>query len=184
VLGLLFLIAAVPSLLARPAQQALLPAFAAAVLHVGAPGLGWLMGASGAGALAGALLVASLGAFRRRGLLQLVAAAIYGLALVLFAASRRLELSLALLFVGSAGSMVANSLNQTFLQSLAPDAMRGRVLGVLTLTTFGLMPLGGLLAGAAAERWGAALVVGAGGAASALFALGVLPLRPQQRHLP
>ena len=80
--------------------------------------------------------------------------------------------------------MVANSLNQTFLQSLAPDAMRGRVLGVLTLTTFGLMPLGGLLAGAAAERWGAAVVVGVGGAASALFALGVLVFRPRQRRLP
>lgn len=184
VLGLLFLIAAVPSLLARPAQQALLPVFAAAVLNVGAPGLGWLMGASGAGALAGALLVASLGAFRRRGLLQLGAAAGYGLALVLFAASRRMELSLALLFIGSAGSMVANSLNQTFLQSLAPDEMRGRVLGVLTLTTFGLMPLGGLLAGAAAEHWGAAVVVAVGGAASALFALGVLLFRPQQRRLP
>ena len=183
-LGLLFLIAAVPSLLARPAQQALLPVFAGAVLHVGATGLGWLMGASGAGALAGALLVASLGTFRRRGLLQLGGAAAYGLALVLFAASRRLELSLALLFVGSAGSMVANALNQAFLQSLAPDAMRGRVLGVLTLTTFGLMPLGGLLAGAAAERWGAAVVVGAGGAASALFALGVLLFRPRQRNLP
>jgi MFS family permease len=182
VLGLLFLIAAVPSLLARPVQQALLPIFAAAVLGVGATGLGWLMGASGAGALVGALLVASLGQFRRRGLLQLVAATTYGLALVLFAVSRRLELSLALLFVGSAGSMVANSLNQTFLQSLAPDAMRGRVLGVLTLTTFGLMPLGGLLAGAAAEHLGVTVVVVAGGAASALFALGVLLFRPQQRR--
>lgn len=183
VLGILVLIAAVPALLARPVQQALLPVFAASVLHVGAQGLGWLMGATGAGALAGALLVASLGEFRRRGLLQLSAGVAYGLALVLFAASRRLELSLAILFVGSACSMISSSLNQTFLQSLAPDAMRGRVLGILTLTTFGLMPLGGLLAGAAAQRWGAAVVVGAGGAATALFIFGVLLARPRQRHL-
>ena len=184
VLGLLVLIAAVPALLARPAQQALLPVFAAEVLSVGAPGLGWLRGATGAGAVLGALLVASLGAFRHRSLLQLGALAAYGVTLALFAASRRLELSLALLFVASAASMIASSLNQTFLPSLAPDAMRGRVLGVLTLTTFGLMPLGGLLAGAAAERWGVPIVVGVGGVTTALFALGVLLARPQRRKLP
>jgi hypothetical protein len=70
------------------------------------------------------------------------------------------------------------------LQSLAPDAMRGRVLSVLTLTTFGLMPLGSMAAGAAAQQWGAAVVVGVGGAVCALFALGVLLTRPRQRALP
>lgn len=163
VLGLLVLIAAVPALLARPAQQALLPVFAATVLTVGTPGLGWLMGVTGAGAVLGALLVASLGEFSHRSLLQLSALAAYGVTLALFVASRRLELSLALLFIASACSMIASSLNQTFLQSLAPDAMRGWVLGVLTLTTFRLMPLGGLLAGAAAQRWGVAVMVGTGG---------------------
>lgn len=183
VLGTLVLIAAVPAVFARPAQQSLMPVFADSVLHVGAQGLGALMSATGAGALVGALIVASMGSFRRRGLLQLLTGIAYGVALVLFAASRRLDLSLALLFAGSACSMVFNSLNQTFLQSLAPDEMRGRVLSVLTLTTFGLMPLGSVVAGAAAQQWGAGFVVAAGGAVCALFALGVLIMRPRQRNL-
>jgi predicted MFS family arabinose efflux permease len=184
VLGTLVLIAAVPAVFARPLQQSLMPVFAESVLHVGAQGLGALMSATGAGALVGALCVASLSGFRRRGLLQLVMGIVYGVALVLFAGSRRVELSLALLFAGSACNMVFSSLNQTFLQSLAPDAMRGRVLSVLTLTTFGLMPLGSMAAGAAAQQWGAAVVVGVGGAVCALFALGVLLTRPRQRALP
>jgi MFS family permease len=183
VLATLVLIAAVPAFFGRPLQLALLPIFAESVLHVGAPGLGALMSASGAGALSGALVVASLSGLRRRGLLQLGAGIAYGLALVLFAASQRLELSLVLLFAGSACSMVFSSLNQTFLQSLAPDAMRGRVLSVLTLTTFGMMPLGSMLAGAAAQRWGAPITVAAGGGICALFALGVLLTRPRQRNL-
>jgi MFS family permease len=183
VMGTLVLIAAVPALFARPSQQSLLPVFADSVLHVGAPGLGLLMSANGAGALAGALLVASLGQVRRRGLLQLCSGTAYGIALVLFAASRRLELSVVLLFLGAACSMVFSSLNQTFLQTLAPDEMRGRVLSVLTLTTFGMLPLGSFFAGAAAEQWGEAVVVGVGGAITALFTLTVLLTRPRQRNL-
>jgi MFS family permease len=183
VMGTLVLVAAVPALLGRPVQQSMMPVFAESVLNVGATGLGVLMSANGAGALIGALLVASFGSVRRRGLLQLTSLVAYGIALVLFAASRRLELSVLLLFVGSAFSMVFSSLNQTFLQSLAPDEMRGRVLSVLTLTTFGLIPVGSMLAGAAAEHWGAAAAVAAGGAVIALFALGVLLTRPRLRNL-
>jgi predicted MFS family arabinose efflux permease len=183
VLGTLVLVAAVPALLGRPVQQSLLPVFAASVLHVGAPGLGLLMSANGAGALVGALLVASFGHARRRGLIQLSSLIAYGVALVLFALSGRLWLSFALLFAGSACSMVFSSLNQTFLQSLAPDAMRGRVLSVLTLTTFGMIPLGSMLGGAAADQFGARAAVAAGGAICALLALTVLLTRPRLRHL-
>ena len=183
VLATLVLIAAIPATFGRPGQQSLMPVFAESVLHVGPQGLGALMSASGAGALFGALVAASLGAFRRRGLLQLLMGTAYGIALLLFAGSRRLDLSVALLFIGGACSMVFNSLNQTFLQLLAPDEMRGRVLSVLTLTTFGLMPLGSMAAGAAAEQCGASVVVAAGGAIRAVFALGVLLTRPRVRLL-
>src|SRR5436190_2392739 len=106
VMATLVLMAAVPALFARPIQQSLMPVFADAVLHVGAPGLGLLMSANGAGALAGALVVASFSSVGRRGLLQLVNGVAYGVALALFAASRRMDLSLTLLFAGSACSMV------------------------------------------------------------------------------
>lgn len=182
VIGTLVLIAAVPALFAMPYQQ-LMPVFAETVLHRGAQGLGLLLSATGAGALIGALLVASLGGFHRRGLLQLSGSVVFGLMLLAFALSRRIELSLALLLVGSACSMIFNSLNQTFLQSLAPDAMRGRVLSVLTLTTFGMMPLGSMLGGAVAQRWGAPLAVGIGGAVTAAFAVFILLTRPTVRRL-
>jgi MFS family permease len=182
VLGALVLIAAVPALCAG-GLQALLPVFAASVLHVGAEGLGALLGAMGVGALVGALVTASLSGSRRRGLVQLGAGIGYGVALLLFAVSRSFELSLALLFAGSACVMVFSSLNQTFVQTLAPDRMRGRVLSVMTATTFGLLPLGGVAAGAAAEQWDPGLVVGAGGAACTLFALAVLIARPSHRRL-
>ena len=183
VLGTLVVIAAVPALFGYPGQQALMPVFASSVLHVGAQGLGALLGATGAGALVGALVVASLSGFRRRGLLQLMAGIAYGVTLVLFAASRRLDLSVGLLFAGAVCYMVFVSLNQTFLQTLAPDAMRGRVVSVMTAATFGLMPLGSMAAGVAAQRWDATLVVGAGGAICALCTLAALLTRPRHRRL-
>lgn len=74
-------------------------------------------------------------------------------------------------------------LNQAFPQSLALEEVRGRVLGISTATSFGLMPLGGLAAGAAAQRWGASPVLAVGGAVRALVALGVLLARPRLRRL-
>lgn len=183
VIGTLVLIAAVPALFALP-YQSMLPVFAQTVLHVGPQGLGVLMSATGAGALVGALFIASIGGFERRGLLQLSSAVVFGAMLAAFALSQNFELSIVLLVVGSACSMMFSSLNQTYLQSLAPDAMRGRVLSVLTLTTFGMMPLGSLLAGSVAQRWNAPLYVGVGGAITALFALGVLLVKPTVRRLP
>ena len=182
-LGTLVLLGAVTVGLAYPAQGGLMPVFAASVLRVGADGLGVLMGANGAGALVGALVAASASGFPRRGLLLLSATAAYGLLLLLFAGGHRLEVSAALLFAAGACYMVFASLMQAFLQALAPEEMRGRVLGVSTATSFGLMPLGGLAAGAAAERWGASPVLLAGGALCALFALAVLLARPGLRRL-
>jgi MFS family permease len=182
VLGTLVLIAAVPALFALP-YQSMMPVFAKTVLGVGPQGLGILLSATGAGALVGALIVASLANFRHRGLLQLGSGIVFGVMLVAFSFSRQLQVSVPLLVIGSAFSMMFSSINQTFLQSLAPDAMRGRVLSVLTLTTFGMMPLGAMLAGIVAQNWGAPLAVGVGGAVNALFALSVLVMRPTVRRL-
>ncbi len=182
VIGTLVLIAAVPALFAF-SYQTLMPVFAQNVLHVGPQGLGILLSATGAGALLGALTVASLPNFRHRGRLQLTASAVYGVGLVVFALSRNIALSIPILIVASACSMTFTSLNQTFLQSYAPDAMRGRVLSVLTLTTFGMMPLGNMLAGTVAQHFGAPLAVGIGGAVTACFAAGVLLFNPTVRRL-
>ena len=175
-------LAAVPSLFGMP-YMALMPAFAESELNVGAQGLGLLMSAAGLGAVAGALGVASLGKGISRGQLMLSAVLSFGFFLALFGASHWFPLSLLVLVGVGASSMIYNALNQTFLQTQAADHMRGRVMSILTLTTFGLQPFGALLAGAAGDAVGSSLVVLGGGLVCALFALAVLARYPAIRRL-
>jgi MFS family permease len=168
-MGTLVLIAAVPAFFGMP-YMTLMPIFAENILHIGPKGLGLLMSATGLGSLVGALTVASLTGFRGRGKLQLACAALFGIMLLCFGLSHVVIVSLLLLVVGGAASMTFSSLNQTFIQTLAPDAMRGRVLSVLTLTTFGVMPLGNLTGGFVAQRFGAPVVLIGGGMVCACFA--------------
>jgi MFS family permease len=149
----LLMIAAIPSLFGQP-YQAMMPAFAVSVLHTGATGLGLLQSAAGAGALVGALLIASLAKLKRRGQFQLYMLLAFGFTLELFSLSRWLPVSLGLVFVVGLASMAYNSLNQTFIQSLVDDEMRGRVLSLLTMTTLGLQPLGALQAGVVGDHLG------------------------------
>jgi MFS family permease len=160
----LFLIAAIPNLLGRPYQQ-LMPVFARDVVHGGPRTYGLMMSASGAGALIGALLTASLGAFRRKGLILLAATAAFGLALIAFALSRQLLLSVALLvLVGGCATMYMGAANTLLQVGVAPD-FRGRIMSVYSMTAGGLMPLGGMIFGAAASLTrSVALVVATGGA--------------------
>lgn len=178
----LLLLAAVPALFAMP-YQALMPAFAESVLGVGAQGLGLLMSASGLGALIGALAVASIGKSFPRGRLMLGAVVGFGVCLVAFASSHWFALSLVLLVGVGISSMAYNALNQTFLQTLAEDEMRGRVLSVLTLTTFGLQPFGQLGAGTVAQALGPSDAVLLGGLICIAFSLWSFARRPAIRQL-
>lgn len=169
-LGTLVLIAAVPAMFGMP-YTTLMPVFAERILHVGPQGLGLLMSATGLGSLCGALVVASLTNFKGRGRLQLTAAIVFGSMLMLFGLSHWMVISLLLLVVAGTASMTYSSLNQTQIQTLAPDHMRGRILSVLTLTTFGMMPLGNLIGGIIAQRFSAPAVLVGGGIICAGFAL-------------
>lgn len=157
----LLMVAAIPGLFGQP-YQPMLPSVVSNVLHTGATGLGFLESSAGAGALVGALIVASLSRTKRRGRIQLYMLTLFGAALVLFSQSRWMLVSMGLVFVVGMASMAYNSLNQTFLQSLVDDEMRGRVMSLLTLTTLGLQPLGALQAGVVGQRFGVstALVIG------------------------
>jgi MFS family permease len=141
----LLMMAAIPSMFALPYQQ-MLPAFAESVLSAGPSGLGLLQSAAGLGALGGALTIASLGS-RRNGTLMLAAVLALGVSLAAFASSHQLMLSLALLFCVGFCSMSYNTLNQSYLQRLVDDDMRGRVLSLLTMTMFGLQPFGSMQLG-------------------------------------
>lgn len=178
----LVLLSAVPSLFAIPYMQ-LMPAFAAAVLGVGAEGLGLLMSATGLGALLGALSVASLGPNMPRGKLMLAAVIAFGGTLAAFAGSRSLALAVPLLVAVGVTSMAYNSLKQTLLQVRADEAMRGRVMSLLTITTFGMGPLGQLMLGSIAAVAGPPIAVTFGGAVTVLFGLWMLLSSPLIRRL-
>lgn len=175
-------LATVPSFFGMPYSQ-LMPAFASSVLHVGAEGLGFLMSCAGLGALVGALAVASLGKGAPRGLLLLGAIIAFGSALAVFAGSQLFAVSALMLVMVGTSSMAYNALNQTFLQTLSEDAMRGRVMSILTVATFGLQPLGTLILGSAASVVGPQLAVVTGGLVCAAFAFWMLATKPELKRL-
>jgi predicted MFS family arabinose efflux permease len=175
-------LATIPSFFAMPYNQ-LMPAFASSVLHVGADGLGFLMSCAGLGALLGALSVASLGKGAPRGLLLLGALITFSVALAIFASSQLFALSAVMMVIVGMASMAFNGLNQTFLQTLAKDSMRGRVMSMLTVATFGLQPFGTLVLGSAATAVGTQEAVIGGGLICALFAAWMLVSRPAIRRL-
>lgn len=178
---LLLAMAFVPLLFGMPYLM-LLPVFAVDVLHVGPTGLGALTAASGAGALLGSLGIASLGDFRRKGLSVLALLLAFGVFVILFASSTSLYLSLLLLVFVGFGSAGYLAINSTMLQTRIAPEMMGRVMSVYSMT-FGLMPLGTLVVGALAERWGTSLSLMAGGAVLVAFTISIAILSPNIRKL-
>ena len=145
--------------------------YAKDVLHMQAAGFGLLMSAQGAGALVGAITVASLAYLGPR------PAFLFGGALILTLASIALatihHFLPAAITLGIAGaSMVAFTATvNTTLQLSAPDYLRGRVMAVYSLMMGGMTPVGALVTGALAQVWGAPGAFGVGGAVG-LAALG------------
>jgi len=160
----------------------LLPVFADEVFHVGELGFGILMAMGGVGALAASLSIASLGDFKRKGLLLILLALVFGLALALFSMCNSFVLSLAILAIVGAGGAGYMAINTTLLQSNVPMRLMGRVMSVYMLT-FALMPMGALPVGALAEAIGTPVAVGAGGVLIVLFTLAVAMARPSLRRL-
>jgi MFS family permease len=144
---------------------ALLPVFAAQVLHGGPTTLGWLTSASGVGAV-----ISTLSLALRKSVVGLthmvqIAGTLLGLALILFGWSHVLWLSLLLMGLIGFGLMQTVTGINTILLSLAPEDMRGRVMSYYTMAFVGAAPFGSLLASALAEAIGAATAVGIAGAA-------------------
>jgi MFS family permease len=181
VLIALLAIAIVPILFGMPYQM-LMPIFAVDVLDVGVSGLGYLMAAVGIGALVGSLFVASVGDFRRKGLLLLATCGLFGAFLAAFANSHYFLLSMALLLGVGAANAGYMAVNNTLLQINVEDRMRGRVMSMYMMT-IGLFPLGVLPSGAIAEVTGVALPVLVGGAIIVVFTVTMALLRPTLRRL-
>jgi MFS family permease len=165
----------------------LMPVFAARILHGGPRALGILMGASGLGALAGALALVRRRGVRGLGRWVAVSASCFGAALILFSFSRSFQLSAVLLVPVGAAMMVEMAASNTLIQAMVPDALRGRVMAVYSMMFMGMAPFGSLFAGSLAERIGAPSTVAIGGvvciAAAGLFSLKLPALRAEARSL-
>ena len=138
--------------------------------------------AAGIGALLGTLSIVRIGTGRHTGTVMVVSAALFGLWIAAFAMSRSLPLSMALLFASGFSSSIYLNLGMTTLQLLVPDSLRGRVLGVWSLTWF-LSQLGGFIAASAAELFGTPLAVALGALSVAVFAIVVFIAYPQVRTI-
>jgi MFS family permease len=165
----------------------LMPIFADRILHVGPQGLGLLMGATGLGALGGALLLASRTRLKGFTILIPSAAAVFALSLAGFAASGRMWLSCAMLFVAGFAVMIQVGASNTLIQSMVPDHLRGRAMSVYSMMYIGIGPFGAMAAGFAAGGFGARFTILAGAVvcllASGVFALRLPSIRPVARKL-
>jgi predicted MFS family arabinose efflux permease len=133
------------ALFTRPYIQ-LLPA-EAQMLGVGAVQLSWLLAASGAGALLGALSTASLGNWRYRGALLVGGALTHGLLLTVFGLQHTVIGAMIFIGLTSFAVMLFMGMANTLMQTRTPDHLRGRAMSVHTMVFMGFMPLGQMLLG-------------------------------------
>lgn len=171
---------AVVSMMSMP-YTVLMPAIATQTLHGGAHTLGFLMTASGVGALIGALYLAARVSVIGLEDVSAAATITFGLALIGFALSRVLWLSLAILPIVGAGFMVQMASINTIIQTLVDERLRGRVMAYYVMAFLGTAPIGSLLAGMVAARIGSEYTILFGGAVSVAAGIWFASRLPKMR---
>jgi MFS family permease len=157
----------------------IMPVFARDILHGGPQTFGFLMGASGIGALIGSLYLAS-----RKSVLGLVklnafAVCIFGTGIIVFSFSRSLPLSLSILLFTGIGMIMHMASSNTLLQTIVDEDKRGRVMSYMSMCTMGMAPFGSFLAGSLSDVIGAPhtlMINGIACIAGALFFYSRLPI--------
>jgi MFS family permease len=149
----------------------LMPVFATKVLNGDARTLGLLMGAPGLGAMCAGLVLPASDRPEKNYLRIGAACAAFGALLVLFALSQTLWLAIAILVPAGAATMIQITGTNATMQSLTPDALRGRVMAIWTMVFMGFVPVGSLLAGSLATGIGPRVPIVAGGIACTLGAI-------------
>lgn len=170
-----------PMLLAMPIFS-LLVVFADEVWQAGESGLGMLMATLGGGGILGALWVARLGDNIRRSRFMMLASLAFGAVLAAFSLSPWFGLALALLLVANVFANISQTLNNTIIQLLAHDEVRGRM-SSLVLISFGLTPLGVLPIAWFSELYGVAVTVFSACLLLCLIVLGFIFFSPTLRGL-
>ncbi len=176
----LLLLLGLISLVGMP-YTVLMPVFADRILHGGARGLGILMGATGVGALFGALTLATKTGVKGLGRWVAITCGAFGISLVLFSFSRWFWLSVIFLLPCGYSMMLQMACSNTLIQAMVPDELRGRVMALYSMMFMGMAPFGALFGGAMANRVGAPITVAAGGVACVIGAIWFWRVLPDMR---
>jgi MFS family permease len=164
---------------------ALLPVYADQILHAGAVAFGMLRSASGVGASLMAIMLSRWTPNRNVGKTMLLAVAGYGAAIIAFAYSRNLWLSIAALAAAGALDMISVVIRRGLVALNTPDAMRGRVASIESVFIMASGQLGSFESGTAAQIFGPVLGVALGGLATlgvvVTWGLAFPPLRTADR---
>lgn len=163
--------------------EALLPLFAADILHVGAAGLGLLRAAPAAGSVLMSLFQSYRPLTQRMGRVLLVSVALYGLCISGFGVSRSFPLSVALLLMSGVFDNVSVVLRSTLIQTLTPRHLLGRVAGVNAIFIGSSNEVGAFESGVAARLIGAVPAVLLGGLVPIVVVAAIAWRVPQLRRL-
>ena len=156
------LLLALVSLMGVP-YSVLMPIFAEKIFHRGPEAFGFLLGATGVGALAGTLYLASRKSVLGLGRIIVIASTVFGIGLIGFSLSRLFWLSLSFMVLAGFGMMAQMASSNTILQTLVEEDKRGRVMSLYTMAFMGMVPFGSILAGSLATNLGAPNTILIGG---------------------
>jgi len=162
--------------------RALFPALAATRFGGGASAVGFLYAAPGAGALLGALTTGWVGRVRRQGRAVIIAVIVWGAAIAAFGVVTWLAAALALLAIAGWADVISAVLRNAIIQLSAPDAMRGRMMGLQIAVVTGGPRLGDAESGAVAAAFGDTVSAVSGGLACVAGALVLARLLPGFRR--
>ena len=182
----LLLLLALISFMGMP-YTVLMPVFAGKILHGGPQTLGFLLGATGVGALSGAIFLASRKSVLGLGRIVVIASSLFGIGLIGFSSSRFFWLSMVMMIPTGFGMMVQMTSTNTLLQTIVDEDKRGRVMSFYTMAFMGMVPFGSLFAGSLASKIGAPTTTMIGGIfcilGSVLFAKKLPSLRAMLRPI-
>jgi MFS family permease len=168
------------SLMGMP-YTVLMPIFAEKILHGGPQAFGFLLGATGVGAIFGSVYLASRKNVLGLGRIIVISSNLFGIGLVAFSLSRFFWFSVFMMLLTGFGMIVQMASSNTVLQTIVEEDKRGRVMSFYTMAFMGMVPFGSLLAGVLANKIGAPNTVMIGGVAcilgSVIFAKKLSSLR-------
>jgi MFS family permease len=161
----------------------LMPIFAEKILHGGPQALGFLSGATGVGAIAGSIYLASRKSVLGLGRIIVISSNLFGIGLIGFSLSRLFWLSLLMMLLTGFGMMLEMASSNTVLQTMVEEDKRGRIMSFYTMAFMGMVPFGSLLAGTLANNIGAPNTVMIGGVACILGSIMFAKKLPSLRRI-